>query len=467
MIALTLFCFQFLVAFSQEWQQPPPSFPETMSFEDWKKFFAPKGYQSLLEHEDRRRAFENNVAFIENFNAKNTDMRLGVNQFSAMTHEEFRKTILMQPLNNDTVFDREEVTLEVEKELSSVDWVSRGAVTPVKNQGQCGSCWSFSATGAVEGCVQISTGKLISLSEQELVSCSSANHGCSGGWPTRAFDFINQNGGINTEANYPYTASNAYCNSRKKAHKVSVTHTHVNVRSRSDSQLVAALSRGPVSVLIDASDATFQHYRGGVFRQSCGTRLDHAVLAVGYDSQSYKVKNSWGTWWGESGYIRFQRQQGDNGYGQCGILLQPSQPTQCELVGHQPDPQPIPTQKPTRTPPHPPTPSQKHSYADPSIGCLEGETPLKVKYVDGQYCAPECTHASCPDAPIGVRGIASCGYRDQDVAKNYCGIFCNPNYPGECDSDRGFTCKPYGQTGICTYDNAHGDYWLSPAQRND
>merc|ERR1711922_74588 len=124
---------------------------------------------------------------------------------------------------------------------------------------------------------------------------------------------------------------------------------------------------------------------------------------------------------------RFQRQQGDNGYGQCGILLQPSQPTQCELVGHQPDPQPIPTQKPTRTPPHPPTPSQKHSYADPSIGCLEGETPLKVKYVDGQYCAPECTHASCPDAPIGVRGIASCGYRDQDVAKNYCGVFATQN----------------------------------------
>merc|ERR1712187_1075536 len=85
--------------------------------------------------------------------------------------------------------------------------------------------------------------------------------------------------------------------------------------SQSDSQLVAALSRGPVSVLIDASDASFQHYRSGVFRQYCGTRLDHAVLAVGYDSQSYKVKNSWGTWWGEQGYIRFQRQQGDNGYG--------------------------------------------------------------------------------------------------------------------------------------------------------
>lgn len=456
MIALALFCLQFLLAFSQEWSHPPPNFPETMSFEDWKKFFAPKGYQSKLEHEDRRRAFEENVAFIESFNAQNSDMRLGVNQFSAMTHEEFRNTVLMQPLKNDSLLAREEVTLDVGSDLSSIDWVSRGAVTPVKNQGQCGSCWSFSATGAVEGCIAVATGKLVSLSEQELVSCSSANHGCSGGWPTRAFEFINSNGGINTETNYPYTASNGYCNSRKMAHKVSVTHSHINVRSRSDSQLVAALNRGPVSVLIDASDSTFQHYRGGVFRQYCGTRLDHAVLAVGYDSQSYKVKNSWGTWWGEQGYIRFQRQQGDNGYGQCGILLQPSQPTQCELVGQQPNPQPTPTQKPTPTPPTPPTPSKKHSYANPSKGCLEGESPLQVKNVDGQYCAPECSHNySCPEAPSGVNGIASCGYRDEQVAKNYCGIFCNPSYPGECDPDSGFTCKPYGEgAGICTYNNA-------------
>jgi len=464
MIALALFSLQFLVAISQEWSHPPPNFPETMSFEDWKKFFAPKGYQSKLEHEDRRRAYEDNVAFIESFNAKNSDMKLGVNQFSAMTHDEFRNTVLMQSLKNDSSLAREEVTLDVTSDLASIDWVSRGAVTPVKNQGQCGSCWSFSATGAVEGCVAIATGKLVSLSEQELVSCSTANHGCGGGWPSRAFEFINQNGGINTETNYPYTASNAYCDSRKKEHKVSVTHTHVNVRSQSDLQMVSALNRGPVSVLIDASDYSFQHYRSGVFSQSCGTRLDHAVLAVGYDSQSYKVKNSWGTWWGEQGYIRFQRRQGDNGYGQCGILLQPSQPTQCALVGQQPDPQPTPTQKPTPTPP---TPSQKHSYANPSKGCLDGESPLQVKNVDGQYCAPECSQSySCPEAPSGVNGIASCGYRDEEVAKNYCGIFCNPSYPGECDSASGFTCKPYGEgAGICTYDSAHGDYWLSSAQK--
>merc|ERR1719505_64338 len=132
----------------------------------------------------------------------------------------------MQPLNNDTVFDRDEVTLEVEKELSSVDWVSRGAVTPVKNQGQCGSCWSFSTTGAVEGCVAISSGNLTSLSEQELINCDHTDHGCGGGLMDYAFEWISNNGGINSEQNWGYTASDGICDSTKQAYKVSVTKNH-------------------------------------------------------------------------------------------------------------------------------------------------------------------------------------------------------------------------------------------------
>lgn len=451
MIALVLLFIH--LVYAQEWSHPPPNFPNVMHFEDWKKFFQPEGYQSILEHEDRRRVYEDNVAYILRENSKNSQMVLGVNQFSAMTHGEFRKTILMQPLNNDTIHKREELThLDEGKPLDSVDWRSAGAVTPVKNQGQCGSCWSFSATGAVEGCVAIATGKLISLSEQELVSCSSANHGCSGGWPTRAFEFINENGGLNTEGNYAYTASNAYCNRNKERHSVSVTHKHVNIPSRSDQQLVAALRRGPVSVLIDASDRNFQHYRGGVFTQPCGSRLDHAVLAIGYDSQSYTVKNSWGTWWGEKGYIRFARQVGDNGYGKCGILLQPSQPVACELVGAPPTPTPGPK----------PSPSTEESYANPQDGCKDGEITLSIPNVEGQYCAPECTETQCPEAPSHVKGISSCGYRDEAQSRNYCGIFCNPSYEDECAPENGMTCKPYGEgTGICTFDNnLHGSYWL-------
>jgi len=445
--------FFFNLIFAQSWSAPPPNFPSVMSFEDWKKFFKPEGFQTILEHEERRRAYDSNIAYILHENSKNSGMVLGVNQFSAMTHDEFRKTVLMQPLTNDTKHVRDNVVqLEVDKPLDSVDWRTSGAVTPVKNQGQCGSCWSFSATGAVEGCVQIATGKLISLSEQELVSCSSANYGCKGGWPTRAFSWINQNGGLDTERDYPYTAQDAYCNQNKARKRISVTHKYVNIQSNSDRQLVAALQRGPVSVLIDASDRNFQHYRGGVMTASCGTRLDHAVLAVGYDSQSYFVKNSWGAWWGEQGYIRMSRHVGDNGYGKCGILMQPSQPVACSLVG------PSPT---TPNPGPGPTPSSE-SYANPANGCKDGEIALSIPNVQGGFCAPECTEVECPSAPSHILGVASCGYRDQSQSKNYCGIFCNPSYSNECDSANGMTCKPYGQgSGICTYDNGiHGSYWL-------
>jgi len=444
-----------IVVFAQRWSQPPPNFPNVMPFEDWKKFFQPEGFQSLLEHEDRRRVYEDNVAYITRENSKNSGLILGVNQFSILTHDEFRNTVLMQPLSNNTEHKRENVVqLEVGELKASVDWRSAGAVTPVKNQQQCGSCWSFSATGAVEGCVAIATGKLISLSEQELVSCSTANHGCRGGWPSRAFSWINQNGGIDTERDYPYTAQDAYCNRNKQQRKVSVTHKYVNIRSNSDQQLVTALQRGPVSVLVDAGDRNFQHYRGGVMTQSCGTQLDHAVLAVGYDSQSYIVKNSWGTWWGEQGYIRMGRRVGDNSYGQCGILMQPAQPVACSLVGPNPGPTPGPGPSPTPS---------ADSYANPTAGCKDGEIALSIPNVQGQYCAPECTKTACPSAPAQIKGIASCGYRDQTQSRNYCGIFCNPSYSDECNSSKGMTCKPYGQgSGICTYDNvdAHGSYWL-------
>jgi len=433
-----LFIFHVIFASSQILPNPPPNFPNVITFEDWKKIFKPEGFQSLLEHEDRRRIYEDNVAYIKQENSKNSGLVLGVNQFSILTPDEFRKTVLMQ-LGNVTKFERENVVeLKVGDFEASIDWRQRGAVTPVKNQQQCGSCWSFSATGAVEGCVAIATGNLISLSEQELVSCSTANHGCKGGWPSRAFAWINQNGGIDTERDYPYTAQNGYCDQYKQQRKVSVTHKYVNIQSYSDQQLVAALQRGPVSVLVDAHQGgNFQHYRSGIMTSSCGVNLDHAVLAVGYDSQSYYVKNSWGTWWGEQGYIRMGRYPGDTGYGKCGILMQPSQPVACSLAG--PGPAPAPSAE---------------SYSNPSKGCKDGEIALNIPNVQGQYCAPECSETACPNAPGHINGIASCGYRDESQSRNFCGIFCSTSIQGECDSSKGMTCKPYGQSsGICTYDN--------------
>merc|ERR1719357_991667 len=432
-----------IVVFAQRWSQPPPNFPNVMPFEDWKKFFQPEGFQSLLEHEDRRRVYEDNVAYITRENSKNSGLILGVNQFSILTHDEFRNTVLMQPLSNNTEHKRENVVqLEVGELKASVDWRSAGAVTPVKNQQQCGSCWSFSATGAVEGCVAIATGNLISLSEQELVSCDKTDSGCGGGLMDYAFEWIAQNGGLNSEANWGYTATDGTCDSTKRAVKVSVTKNHVDVQQNSDSQFVAALQRGPVAVAIEADQQAFQFYKSGIFSDTCGTNLDHGVLAVGYADGYYIVKNSWGTTWGDQGYIKLARNIGQRG-GQCGILLSASFPTECSSLSPGPTPpQPTPTPKPGAD-----------AYADPAKGCMSGETPLSLANVAGSTCSAECVAGLCPDSPSHIMGFASCGIYQEDTGKLRCAVFCNPSVATSCDPNNQMTCKPYDITGICTYND--------------
>jgi len=211
----------------------------------------------------------------------------------------------------------------------SWDWRQWGKVTSVKNQGKCGSCWAFSATGAVESLWAISNHTLIDLSEQELVDCSSnfGNSGCQGGWMNNAFDFIQQNG-LTSEANYPYTATNGTCNytlaaqsniTRIDGYQVPVANSSV--------WLEISLLTNPVSVAVQADQKIWQLYKGGVVTKNCGTDLDHGVLVVGYNSvvqtPYFIVKNSWGTQWGEQGYIRIGVQ---DGAGVCGIQMYPSYP---------------------------------------------------------------------------------------------------------------------------------------------
>jgi cathepsin L len=234
-----------------------------------------------------------------------------------------------------------QTSLDVESVPASVNWVTNGGVTPVKNQGQCGSCWSFSTTGALEGAYFVKYNKLSSFSEQQLVDCDNHKNGgkdmgCNGGLMDNAFEWIDKNNGLCTEADYPYTSgvtkTAGTCRSTCTLVDDSKVTTYTDVTASSDSAMMAALAKQPVSIAIEADQKEFQLYKSGVFSAACGTNLDHGVLVVGYGSLNgedyYLVKNSWGTSWGAGGYIMLGRgSKYNSGNGQCGMLMQGSYPT--------------------------------------------------------------------------------------------------------------------------------------------
>jgi C1A family cysteine protease len=288
-----------------------------------------KNYGTEGEMSERYRVFQSNLNTVMKHNAGNHTYTMAMNKFGDISWNEFRTTYMGFNNNQQRPYARSlNAHVGVQEVAADIDWSTSGAVTAVKDQGQCGSCWAFSSTGGFEGAYFIAKGELINFSEQQLVDCAGSfgNQGCNGGLMDNAFEYWMSDNGANgpcKQTDYPYTARDGSC--KKTCSPVATPSGYTDVPSGSESSLGSALTRGPVSIAIQADQSGFQFYNGGVFDGTCGTSLDHGVLLVGSGSDAgksyWKVKNSWGAGWGESGYIRLV--QGQN---QCGLTLAASYP---------------------------------------------------------------------------------------------------------------------------------------------
>lgn len=312
--------------------------------EEWNTFKVAhkKSYDSKVEESFRMKIFMENWHKIalhnRQYEMQQVPYKLGMNKYGDMLPHEFVNTLngfnksvstqlRAQRMPKASAFI-EPANVELPK---LVDWREHGAVTPVKDQGHCGSCWSFSATGALEGQHFRTKGKLVSLSEQNLIDCSGryGNNGCNGGLMDQAFQYIRDNHGLDTEISYPYEAEDDKCRYNPK-NSGATDSGYVDIPEGDENKLRAAVATiGPVAVAIDASAESFQFYREGVyFEPKCSSEnLDHGVLVVGYGTNDngddyWLVKNSWGTTWGDNGYIKMARNK-DN---QCGIATSASYP---------------------------------------------------------------------------------------------------------------------------------------------
>ncbi|KAJ4794632.1 hypothetical protein LUZ62_045878 [Rhynchospora pubera] len=282
-----------------------------------------KNYSCHDERQHRLKVFTNNVNFIEKFNReKKYGYTLSINHFADLTREEFiakhtgatLSPLVLRPSNE----------LDPTPLPSYVDWRTRGAVTDIKDQGSCASCWAFAAVAALEGIVKITTGELTSLSEQELIDCVTASDGCDGGWSQKAFEFIISNGGIATEVEYPYKNVQGKCRANRiEQDKKGSIREYGTVPRKNETMLMAAVAQQPVAVYIDSSSSNFQFYSGdGIYDGPCGVQLDHAVTIVGYGENKGKkywtAKNSWGKSWGDNGYIYLAKDVHEIS-GMCGL----------------------------------------------------------------------------------------------------------------------------------------------------
>ncbi|XP_056644470.1 cathepsin L-like proteinase [Diorhabda sublineata] len=299
---------------------------QASDYEQWQDFKVKfSKSHSLTEDKLRFEIFQNNLRRIEKHNAMyekgEVSYFMKITQFADWTLEEY-KSMLGAQLNGEPKFNpigtfKPEVNFT---RPESIDWRQKGAVLAVKTQGQCGSCWAFSTTGALEGQLAIHRNQYIPLSEQELVSCDENNRACKGGWIDVPYTYIKQNG-LSSEEQYPYTGNESSCINNITNKPLTTVQGFISIEKDEESMADAVATVGPISIYVNAI-ANWQLYGGGIFDdKDCVHDFNHAVIITGYDYQSWTIKNSWGTEWGEEGYMRLIR-----GKSQCGITILPIYP---------------------------------------------------------------------------------------------------------------------------------------------
>ncbi|XP_054858864.1 pro-cathepsin H [Eublepharis macularius] len=302
---------------------------EELLFKSWM-YQNNKQYDVAEEYQRRFQIFVSNKQKIDRHNAGNHTFQMGLNQFADMTFDEFRKKYLWHEPQNCSA-TKSNFVGRAGWRPTAIDWRKKGNyVTPVKNQGPCGSCWTFSTTGCLESAIAIATGKLLNLAEQQLVDCAQEfnNHGCSGGLPSQAFEYIRYNQGLMGEDTYPYRAKNGTCKFQPKE-AIAFVKDVVNITVNDEESMVDAVGNyNPVSFAFEVT-GDFMLYAKGVYSsKSCHKtpdKVNHAVLAVGYGEENglpyWTVKNSWGKMWGIDGYFNIER-----GSNMCGLAACASYP---------------------------------------------------------------------------------------------------------------------------------------------
>ncbi|CAG9310351.1 unnamed protein product [Blepharisma stoltei] len=300
---------------------------EESEFQDFLQTYH-KSYQGE-EYLKRLNIFRDNAAFIRVHNLQNQDWVLGINQFADITFQEFKEKYLTSKFPEIKPQEIKEIENPVQGTPATVDWRTKGAVTPVLDQGVClGGSYAFAAIGAIEGIWNITGNPLVPLSVQEIIDCSGTygNHGCDFGNVLGVYEYVTDKG-VTSDAVYPFTAKTGTCNGGDVTKIVAEIQGYSEMTNTTSAALMTTVAQQPVTVGVQADQATWVFYHGGIITNNCGTKPDHNVLIVGYNSVKkpnyWIVKNSWGKDWGESGYMRIAMK---DGAGVCGINLYTSFP---------------------------------------------------------------------------------------------------------------------------------------------